>query len=119
MKLKFSDNARGLSQPDPYIIKAHDGNYYIYATGVDGVLVYRSSALDGIWEYLGIGLKEEDCHEFWAPCVVYEDGLYYMYYSSCRAGCEDMHDHVKALFYRRACCKERRGLLHFLFDKRL
>ena len=82
MKLKFSDNARGLSQPDPYIIKAHDGNYYIYATGVDGVLVYRSSALDGIWEYLGIGLKEEDCHEFWAPCVVYEGGLYYMYYSS-------------------------------------
>ena len=92
MKLKFSDNAQGLAQPDPYIIKAQDGNYYIYATGVNGVLVYRSSALDGIWEYLGIGLKEEDCHEFWAPCGVYEDGLYYMYYSSCRAGCEDMHE---------------------------
>ena len=92
MKLKFSDKAQGLSHPDPYIIKAHDGNYYIYSTGVDGVHVYRSSALDGVWEHLGTGLQEEDCHEFWAPCVVYEKGRYYMYYSSCRKDCDDMHE---------------------------
>lgn len=81
-----------MPQPDPYIIKAHDGNYYIYATGIDGVRVFRASALDGMWEYLGIGLKEENCYEYWAPCVVYEGGLYYMYYSCVPCGCFDMHE---------------------------
>ena len=41
MKLRFSGNAAGRSQPDPYIFKA-EGKYYIYATGRHPVQLYRA-----------------------------------------------------------------------------
>ncbi len=92
MKLNFARSAQNKTQPDPYILRAGDGNLYIYASDREGVLVYRAPELDGVWEYLGICFREEGFHEYWAPCVVYENGLYYMYYSSCRNDCEDMHE---------------------------
>lgn len=91
MKLRFSGNAAGRSQPDPYIFKA-EGKYYIYATGRDGVQIYRADSPFGEWEYLGIGLSEEGCHEYWAPCVVPEGGRYYMYYSSFPSDSADVHE---------------------------
>ena len=91
MKLRFSGNAAGRSQPDPYMFKA-EGKYYIYATGRDGVQIYRADSPFGEWEYLGIGLSEEGCHEYWAPCVVPEGGRYYMYYSSFPSDSADVHE---------------------------
>lgn len=92
MKLKFVGDALSMTQPDPYILKADDGKYYIYATDKNGVRIFRADALDGIWTYVGIERCEKDCYQYWAPCVVYENGLYYMYYSSFRTCSEDVHE---------------------------
>ena len=91
MKLHFAENAKGRAQPDPYILKTEQG-YFIYATGVEGVQVYRADSPFGVWEYVGIGLAEEGCHEYWAPCGVCEGGKYYMYYSSFPVGHTDVHE---------------------------
>lgn len=90
MKIIFPKQGEPTAQPDPYIIKAED-KYYIYATGSEGVEVYSSKELFSGWEYLGIALKEAGMREFWAPCVIEKDGLYYMYYSSLSEKDEDVH----------------------------
>lgn len=42
------DDRAPLGQPDPYMIKAGDGRYYIYATGNPGPQLFCSdSLLDG------------------------------------------------------------------------
>ncbi|MCI8500341.1 MAG: family 43 glycosylhydrolase [Clostridia bacterium] len=92
MKLRFAQNAQGKAQPDPYIIKADDGFYYLYVSGVENVGIYRSSSPEGEWEYRGAAFEEEGFCEYWAPCVVEENGVYYMYYSSVPQGCDDMHE---------------------------
>ena len=53
MKLITDAKLQNYSQPDPYILEAN-GKYYIYATGAEGVNVYRSDDLFGGYEYLGI-----------------------------------------------------------------
>ena len=42
-----------LGQADPYMIKAGDGRYYIYATGPSGPQLYSSDTLLEGWEYEG------------------------------------------------------------------
>ena len=91
MKLQFAKNAEKREQPDPYILKTAEG-YFIYATGAEGVQVYHADSPFGVWEYVGIGLTEEDCHEYWAPCVVSREEKYYMYYSSFPVGHVDVHE---------------------------
>lgn len=78
------------SQGDPYVIKANN-KYYLYATGGKGVETYRSDDLFTGWEYLGRTLEERGRKEFWAPCVIERDGVFYMYYSSVPEEEEDMH----------------------------
>lgn len=90
MKLRFAPDARGRLQPDPYILKTDKG-YFIYATGPDGVQVYRADSPFGEWSYCGLGLVESGGKEYWAPCVVGRDGHYYMYYSSIPQDCTDVH----------------------------
>lgn len=51
MRIIFDRENQPKAQPDPYIISDH-GEYYIYATGEDGVHAYRSDKIDGEWEYL-------------------------------------------------------------------
>ena len=46
MKLITAAKLQDYSQPDPYMIEAN-GKFYIYATGDDGVNVYRSDDLFG------------------------------------------------------------------------
>lgn len=77
------------AQPDPYII-CHDGKFYIYSTDIDGVNVYSADSLDN-WQYLGYALKQEGYKEFWAPCVIFLHGVFYMYYSSFPCGGDDVH----------------------------
>ena len=81
---------KGLSQPDPYILK--NGNtYYIYCTGTDGVHCYESDSLFGIWKHNGIVLKVDGQKEYWAPCVTERNGKFYMYYSSMPMEETDVH----------------------------
>ncbi|MFC3801453.1 glycoside hydrolase family 43 protein [Cohnella sp. GCM10012308] len=65
--------------PDPYVLK-YNGAYYCYPTGHDGVPVFYSTDLVR-WESKGLALSQPE-EGYWAPCVVYRHGLFYMYYSS-------------------------------------
>ena len=78
------------AQPDPFIFQA-EGKYFLYTTGLAGVEGYVSDVPEGAWRYLGKVLCEEGMHEFWAPCVIWRDGTYFMYYSSFPEGERDTH----------------------------
>lgn len=89
MKLHLNDNSKNLSQPDPYIIKAN-GFYYVYATHVDGVQLYKSKDMIN-YDYLGIVYSKQDEKEYWAPSVIEIDGKFYMYVSSMKKDSDDVH----------------------------
>lgn len=78
--------------PDPAVLKASDGFYYVYATQgeVDGTMqniqVARSRDL-AAWERVGDALPvkpawAKQTQDFWAPHVSHHDGRYYLYYSA-------------------------------------
>lgn len=90
MRIIYDKDNQPKSQADPYIIFA-EGRYYIYATGEKGVAVYTATAIDGEWEYLGSALETDGEKDFWAPCVINENGKYYMYYSSVKNESVDCH----------------------------
>ncbi|MFB9326434.1 glycoside hydrolase family 43 protein [Paenibacillus aurantiacus] len=75
--------------PDPYVLK-HNGEYFGYATGGSGVKLLRSKDLVS-WTYHGYALQQEGYKNFWAPSVIYENGTFYMYYSSMPEHEEDVH----------------------------
>ncbi len=90
MKLVRQSDAKIRSyQADPYIFKSGDA-LYLYCTGADGVHCYKSEKL-GDFIHLGIVLAEEDCCQYWAPCVSEADGRFYMYYSSMPKSSDDVH----------------------------
>ena len=78
--------------PDPAVLRAPDGFYYVYATqGEHGgrmlnIQVARSRDLVS-WEHLGDALPAKPgwasrTQDFWAPHVSHHDGRYYLYYSA-------------------------------------
>ena len=75
--------------PDPFVLK-YCGQYYVYCTSKNGIKVLHSCDLFQ-FTYLGYALSDTGEMEFWAPCVVYFNGLFYMYYSSRRKAEEDVH----------------------------
>lgn len=83
MKLNFDIDRH--SQPDPFIFE-DNGIFYIYATGGDGVDVYESDNIFGVWKYKGIATAFEKGSGFWAPSVIKLDGKYYMYVSCVKDG---------------------------------
>lgn len=77
--------------PDPTVVEAEDGYYYIYATNSEingkpvNIQVRRSRNLIH-WQDLGDALPEEPTwanKDFWAPHVIYDINTdkYYLYYS--------------------------------------
>ena len=86
--VKFTDGKRH-TNPDPYILQ-WCGKYYCYATDEYGVKVSVSEDLVA-WEYKGYALKEDEYRDYWAPSVLYENGIFYMYYSNVPTGVEDCH----------------------------
>lgn len=79
-----------IEQPDPFIIFWNQ-TYYIYATHSDGVQLYRSENFTD-WEYLGFCYQSPREKEYWAPCVIYLEGRFYLYYSSTPSGASDPHE---------------------------
>jgi arabinan endo-1,5-alpha-L-arabinosidase len=78
--------------PDPAILKASDGFYYVYATQTErdgrwiNLQVARSRDLVE-WDPLGDALPAKPgwasrTQDFWAPHVVEQDGRYLLYYSA-------------------------------------
>jgi GH43 family beta-xylosidase len=71
---------------DPFVLKAADGKYYLYATSAPyGFYVWSSeNMLD--WTKMGYAYEADSDNwankDFWAPEVVEHNGKYYMYYSA-------------------------------------
>lgn len=77
----LKDNAGEVrTNPDPYVMK-FQGRYYCYVTDYDGIKVSVSRDLVQ-WELLGFAVQEEGRKNYWAPCVVYAGGKFYLYYSN-------------------------------------
>jgi arabinan endo-1,5-alpha-L-arabinosidase len=79
--------------PDPSILRAADGWYYAYATQgttleFEYQTVQAARSRDLVhWERLPDALPEKPSWakytwDFWAPHVIYDRGVYYMYYSA-------------------------------------
>lgn len=76
---------------DPYVIK-FNGQYFCYSTGMQSVnLLYSEDMVH--YNHLGSCLEDPGMYNFWAPCVIYLNGKFYMYYSSNPIGDEDDHAH--------------------------
>lgn len=75
------------SLPDPTIIKAKDGYFYLYATeDIRNVPIYKSKNLID-WEFITTAFTKETRPNFepkggiWAPDINYINGKYVLYYS--------------------------------------
>ncbi|WP_072344391.1 glycoside hydrolase family 43 protein [Actinomyces urinae] len=77
------------TNPDPFVIN-FAGTYFCYSTGIDGVNLSVSKDLV-TWEHKGFCYREEGRDSYWAPCVVYRNGVFYMYVSNRPAGEADPH----------------------------
>jgi beta-xylosidase len=80
------------SLPDPTVMKADDGYFYLYATeDIRNTPVHRSKNLVD-WEYVGTAFTDETRPSFepkgglWAPDINCIDGQYVLYYSMSRWG---------------------------------
>ena len=88
--------------PDPSVILAPDGYYYAYATQSlrDGcwINIQAARSKDLVrWEYLGDALPEKpewasSTQDFWAPSVITDGTVYFMYYSATPDFC---HHHER------------------------
>lgn len=83
-----------VSAPDPTVIRADDGTYYLYATeNIRNVPIFKSTDLVN-WELTGTAFTDETRPtmvprgNIWAPDIQYFDGRYVMYYSKSRWGGE-------------------------------
>ena len=82
--------------PDPYILKSR-GLYYCYASGHYGVNLSISEDLIN-WDYKGYAVSETDRQEYWAPAVIYYNGIYYMYCSNVPQGDNNCHHEYLRLY---------------------
>lgn len=83
-----------MSLPDPTVIRAHDGNFYLYSTeSVRNVPIYKSRDLVN-WEFVGTAFTDKTRPHFvpkagiWAPDINFIDGKYVLYYAMSQWGGE-------------------------------
>jgi arabinan endo-1,5-alpha-L-arabinosidase len=87
--------------PDPAVLKAPDGFYYVYATQTEregrwvNLQVARSRDLKH-WQWIGDALPSKPrwasrTQDFWAPDVVRDGKIYYMYYSAKPDNADERH----------------------------
>ena len=77
-----------MAQPDPFMCPVENG-WVMYVTGGEGVGAYFAQSPFGPWEYRGIVYAQPGKHEYWAPCMYYENGWYYLYVSYRAMGAAD------------------------------
>jgi len=83
------------TDPDPFVLRFR-GLYYCYSTGETQVNVSVSRDMVH-WTRLGAALQRPDRRHFWAPCVIYANGAFYMYFSDRPAEASDPHTEVLQL----------------------
>ena len=86
-KKTYKNPVVSYSLPDPTIIKANDGYFYLYATeDIRNTPIHRSKNLID-WEKTGTAFTNETRPKFepkgglWAPDINYVNGKYLLYYS--------------------------------------
>ncbi len=84
---EYSNPVLSVSVPDPTIIQAMDGTFYLYGTeDTRNVPIYTSTNLVD-WQFAGTAFTEESRPGFepegniWSPEINYIDGKYVLYYS--------------------------------------
>jgi GH43 family beta-xylosidase len=77
------------TDPDPFVMRFR-GRYWCYSTDEHGVNVSTSPDMV-TWQRVGYALTVPGRAHFWAPCVIYADGLFWMYVSHRPEGCDDPH----------------------------
>lgn len=89
----YSNPIIGRSLPDPTVIRARDGMFYLYATeDIYNTPIYRSPDLVH-WDFVGTAFtnstrpKKIDGN-LWAPDINYINGKYVLYYSKSKWGGE-------------------------------
>ncbi|MDR2860142.1 MAG: family 43 glycosylhydrolase [Mediterranea sp.] len=85
--LTYTNPVVSYSLPDPTVIKADDGYFYLYATeNIRNIPIHRSRNLVE-WEQVGTVFTNESRPSFepngglWAPDINYINGQYVLYYS--------------------------------------
>ena len=91
---QYSNPIIDTSLPDPTVIRANDGYFYLYATeNIRNVPIYRSKNLVD-WRYMGTCFTDNSRPQMvpngniWAPDINYVNGKYVLYYSKSRWGGE-------------------------------
>lgn len=82
------------SVPDPTVIRAVDGTFYLYGTeNTRNIPIYKSKDLVS-WQFAGTAFTDstrpswDGDHSLWAPEIRYIDGKYVLYYSWAKWGQE-------------------------------
>ena len=90
--LNFANPVVDSDFPDPAVLRASDGFFYVYATQgerdgrMNNIQVARSSDLVH-WDHIGNALPDKPSwatktQDFWAPHVAEHDGRFFLYYSA-------------------------------------
>ena len=89
---EYTNPVINVSVPDPTMIRAKDGYFYLYGTeDTRNIPIYRSSDMVN-WEYMNTAFTNdtrptwEGKHSLWAPEIRYINGKYVLYYSWARWG---------------------------------
>lgn len=89
---KYKNPIIGTSLPDPTVMKAPDGYFYLYATeDIRNVPIYRSKDLVN-WKFVATAFTDVSRPSFvrkgciWAPDIHYINGKYVLYYAMSRWG---------------------------------
>lgn len=84
---EYKNPILNISLPDPTIIKAENGDFYLYATeDISNIPIYKSENLVD-WQYVGTAFTDftrptfEPNGGLWAPDINYINGKYVLYYS--------------------------------------
>ena len=83
LETQYTNPVIGKDAPDPSIIKADNGVYYLYATGE---VIYKSKDLVN-WDYVekvfqGVPKPSFlDVNSYWASCITKQDKLYAFYFA--------------------------------------
>lgn len=87
LKKTYKNPVIDYSLPDPSVIKAKDGYFYVYATeDIKNLPIHRSKNLVD-WEEVGTAFTKQTRPDFepkgglWAPDINYINGQYVLYYS--------------------------------------
>lgn len=93
-QLTYNNPVINRSAPDPTVIRADDGTYYLYATeNVRNLPIFKSDDLVD-WKFVGTAFTDDSRPQMvpdgniWAPDIQHIDGKYVLYYSKSRWGGE-------------------------------